>query len=82
MLLGVKLAGIFGMLGCMEVVAMREMRMVRRRLMGLLTMVMGGAAMLLGRRFVVFCGLFVMLGQFGRVHCETSGLAGGTPGRI
>jgi len=70
-LLGVELTGVFGMLGRMEVMTVREMRMMRRLLVGLLAMVMRGVAMVLGGCLVVFRGLFVMVGQFCCVHCAS-----------
>jgi hypothetical protein len=48
LLLSVELAGMLGVLGRMQVVAMREMRMLRRLLMGQFAMVVGGAAVMLG----------------------------------
>ena len=79
-LLGMELAGTFGMLDRMQMMTMREMRMVCCLLVVLLAMVVRGIAMMLGRCLVVFRGFFVMLSQFGCVHCGISGLAGGVPG--
>lgn len=62
---------------------MREMRMVCRLLMVLLAMVLGSIALMLGRCLVVVGGLFVMLGQFGRIHCGILRFGGrGARGRI
>jgi hypothetical protein len=54
--LGVKLARLLGVLGRMQVMAMREMRLVRRLLVVLLAMLLCSLAMMLGRRLVVHRG--------------------------
>ena len=81
LLLGVELTGTVGMFGGEQMMAMRNMRMVRCLLVILLAMVMSGTAMMLGRCLVMLRRLFVMLSQFGCVHRAISGLAGGAPAR-
>jgi hypothetical protein len=72
MIVGVRLARLFGVMNGMDMMALRDMRMVA----GLL-MVPGG--MMLGSRAVVLGGVLMMLGGFGVMirsvfrHGNTSG---------
>jgi hypothetical protein len=65
---GVKLAGVLCVLGRMQVVPVREVRVVGGLVVCLLAMVPGGMTVVLGRGLVMFRRLFVMLGEFRRVH--------------
>jgi hypothetical protein len=65
---GVKLAGVLCVLGRMQVVPVREVRVVGGLVVRLLAVVRGGMTVVLGRGLVMFRRLFVMLGQFRRVH--------------
>jgi hypothetical protein len=59
------LGRVFGMLGGMEVVAMREMCVVSALFVALLLMMLCRLAVVLCRLLVVLRGLLMMLGQFG-----------------
>jgi hypothetical protein len=59
------LGGLFGMLSGMEVVAMREVRVVSALFVVLLLMMLCRLAVVLCRLLVVLRGLLVMIGQFG-----------------
>jgi hypothetical protein len=68
------------MLGGVQMVAVREMRMVSRLLMVLLLMMLRGVAVMLRRLLVVLRRLFVMLGHLGCVHfASPSSKAGQRP---
>jgi len=59
------LGGFFGMLGGLQMVSVREVRMMSALFVILLLMMLRGVAVVLCRLFVVLRGLLVMLGQFG-----------------
>lgn len=69
-LLGMGLGGVFGMLGGMQMVPVRNMRVVRRLFVVLLLMMLGGGAMMFCRLLMMLCGLLVMLGNFRCIHGE------------
>jgi hypothetical protein len=68
---GMKLAGALGVLGRMQVVPMREVRVVSRLVMRLVAVVLGRLAVMLGGSLVMFGRLVVMLGQFRRFHSDS-----------
>jgi hypothetical protein len=73
------LAGMFGMFGRMQVMAMRDMGMVSRLFRRIGAVVLSGMTMVFGGGLVVLGGLLVMLGQFGCIHCDILRLAGDLP---
>ncbi len=79
LLVGVELCGVCGVLRGMQVVAVRDMRMVSRFLLVLLLMMLCGAVMMLCRLFMVLRRFFVMLGRLGGVHYNISRLADPAP---
>jgi hypothetical protein len=68
MMLGVVNAGLVGMLVRMQLMAMRDMRMMGRLFMVACFMVLGGFMMMLGGLFVMMGGLAVMFSTF--VSCR------------
>ncbi len=65
---GELLAGCFGVVRRMQMMAVRQVGMMSRLLMRGGAMVLGRVAMMLGGGFVVLGGLIVMLGQQACVH--------------
>jgi hypothetical protein len=63
--LGVSLGGVFGMLGGVQVVTVREMRMMTALFVVLLLMMLRRLTVVLCRLFVVLRGLLVMPGELG-----------------
>lgn len=68
MRLGVLLAGFLGVVLSVEMMAVRDMRVVPGLLVLSAAMALGGLAVMLGGRFVVLGGFLVMLGQQAGVH--------------
>jgi hypothetical protein len=68
MMLGVVNAGLVGMLVRMQLMAMRDMRMMGRLFMVACFMVLGGFMLMLGGLFVMMGGLAVMFSTF--VSCR------------
>jgi hypothetical protein len=68
MRVGVLLPGFLGVMECVKVMAMRQMRVEPSLLRLLGTMMLRSAAMMLGGGLVVLGGLLVMLGQHRLVH--------------
>ena len=62
--LGMGLCGLFGMLGGVQMVTVREMRMMSALLVVLLLMMLRRMSVMLCRLLVVLRGLLVMLGEF------------------
>jgi hypothetical protein len=65
---GVVLAGFFGVMLGVEMVAVRKMRVMASFFVLCGAVMLGGLAMMLGGGLVVFGGLLVMLCQKGGVH--------------
>jgi hypothetical protein len=60
-IVGMVLAGLFGVVSCVGMVAVGDVRMVARRLMTALFMVLGGCKVVLGGGLQMFGGLPVVL---------------------
>jgi hypothetical protein len=63
--LGMSLGGLFGVLGGVQMVTVREMSMMTALLVVLLLMMLRRLTVVLCRLFVVLRGLLVMLGELG-----------------
>lgn len=80
MMLGVKLAGLGGMMGGVGVVPVRDMSVMRRLLDIVRAVVFGGVPMMLGGFFVVLGRMLVMFGD--AVFVGHGCLLGGSIARV
>jgi hypothetical protein len=67
-MLDMELAGFLGMMRRVEVVAVRQMGVVRRLLDVLAAMVLGGIAVMLGSLLMMVSGLLMVVGELGDGH--------------
>ena len=74
--LPVLLGGVLMVLDGMQMVAVRDLRMMRGLFMIAGLMMLGGFAMMLGRVLMMICGMLVVLVNLVVVHGSLSGLLG------